>query len=87
MLVPLPLAYSGLLGVDPVVGLYTLTLPLGAYAIFGGSRLFVVGPDAAVVVLAAATVAGVAAVGERLPPRLFAPRGRTLPVRASSFGS
>ena len=67
VLVPLALAYSGILGVDPVVGLYTLPLPLVAYAIFGGSRLFVVGPDAAVVVLAAATVAGVAAEGERLP--------------------
>jgi len=35
-----------------VVGLYRLPLPLGACAIFGGSRLFVVGPDAAVVVFA-----------------------------------
>ncbi len=67
VLVPLALAYSGLLGVDPVVGLYTLPLSLLAYAMFGGSRLFVVGPDAAVVVLAAATVAGVAATGDRLP--------------------
>ena len=67
VLVPLALAYSGILGVDPVVGLYTLPLPLIAYAMFGGSRLFVVGPDAAVVVLSAATVAGVAADGERLP--------------------
>jgi high affinity sulfate transporter 1 len=67
VLVPLALAYSGLLGVDPVVGLYALPLSLVAYAIFGGSRLFVVGPDAAVVVLAAATVAGVAATGDRLP--------------------
>jgi high affinity sulfate transporter 1 len=67
VLVPLALAYAGLLGVDPVVGLYTLPLPLLAYAIFGGSQRFVVGPDAAVVVLAAATVAGVAVAGERLP--------------------
>ena len=67
VLVPLALAYSGILGVDPVVGLYTLPLPLVAYAVFGGSRLFVVGPDAAVVVLSAAAVAGAAAVGERLP--------------------
>jgi len=67
VLVPLALAYSGLLAVDPVVGLYTLPLPLLAYAIFGGSRLCVVGPDAAVLVLTAATVAGVTAVGERLP--------------------
>src|SRR5512137_543612 len=66
VLVPLGLAYSGVLGVDPVIGLYTLPLPLIAYAIFGGSRLFVVGPDAAVVVLASATVTAVAAGGDHL---------------------
>ena len=53
VLVPLALAYSGNLGIDPGVGLYTLPFPLVAYAVFGGSRLFVVGPDAAVVVLSA----------------------------------
>ena len=65
VLVPLGLAYSGILGVDPVIGLYTLPLPLVAYAVFGGSRLFVVGPDAAVVVLASATLTAVAAGGDR----------------------
>ena len=66
VLVPLGLAYSGILGVDPVIGLYTLPLPLVAYAVFGGSRLFVVGPDAAVVVLASATLTAVAATGDRV---------------------
>jgi SulP family sulfate permease len=65
VLVPLGLAYSGILGVDPVIGLYTLPLSLVAYAVFGGSRLFVVGPDAAVVVLASATLTAVAAGGDR----------------------
>ncbi len=66
VLVPLGLAYAGILGVDPVIGLYTLPLPLVAYAVFGRSRLFVVGPDAAVVVLASATLTAVAAGGDRL---------------------
>ncbi|MCU0230248.1 MAG: SulP family inorganic anion transporter [Acidobacteria bacterium] len=66
VLVPLGLAYSGVVGVDPVIGLYTIPLPLVAYAVFGGSRLFVVGPDAAVVVLASATLTAVAAEGDRL---------------------
>lgn len=66
VLVPLGLAYAGILGVDPVIGLYALPLPLVAYAVFGGSRLFVVGPDAAVVVLASATLTAVAAGGDRL---------------------
>jgi len=59
VLVPTALAYAGLVGVDPVVGLYTVPLALLAYAIFGGSRLLVVGPDAAVAVLAGTTVAAV----------------------------
>ena len=66
VLVPLGLAYSRILGVDPLIGLYTLPLPLVAYAVFGGSRLFVVGPDAAVVVLAAATLTAAAAGDDRL---------------------
>ena len=60
VLVPLALAYAGLVGVDPVVGLYTLPLALLAYAIFGGSRLLVIGPDAAVAVLSGAIVVTVA---------------------------
>jgi high affinity sulfate transporter 1 len=59
VLVPTGLAYSVLVGLDPVVGLYTIPLALVAYAVFGGSRLLVVGPDAAVAVLAGATVAAV----------------------------
>jgi high affinity sulfate transporter 1 len=66
VLVPLGLAYARILGVDPVIGLYTVPLPLVAYAVFGGSRLFVVGPDAAVVVLAAATLTAAAAGEDRL---------------------
>ena len=56
VLVPTGLAYAGLVGVEPVVGLYTIPFALIAYAIFGGSRILVVGPDAAVSVLAGATM-------------------------------
>ncbi|MEE8407007.1 MAG: SulP family inorganic anion transporter, partial [Acidimicrobiia bacterium] len=48
VLIPSALAYAGIVGVDPVVGLYTVPLALVAYAVFGGSRLLVVGPDAAI---------------------------------------
>ena len=54
VLVPLALAYAGIIGVEPVVGLYAIPLAVLAYAVFGGSRVFVVGPDGAVAVLAAA---------------------------------
>jgi SulP family sulfate permease len=43
-----------------VVGLYTIPLALLGYAVFGGSRLLAVGPDAAVAVLSAGIVASVA---------------------------
>lgn len=61
VLVPSALAYAGVVGVDPIVGLYTVPLALLGYAVFGGSRLLVVGPDAAISVLAAATIAPVVA--------------------------
>ncbi|MCP4308421.1 MAG: hypothetical protein GY788_26780 [bacterium] len=41
-----------------IIGLYTVPLALVAYAICGGSRLLVVGPDAAISMLAT-TIAGV----------------------------
>jgi SulP family sulfate permease len=60
VLVPLGLAYAEIVGVYPVVGLYTIPLALLGYAVFGGSRLLAVGPDAAVAVLSAGIVASVA---------------------------
>lgn len=60
VLIPSALAYAGIVGVEPIVGLYTVPLALVAYAILGGSRLLVVGPDAAISVLAATTIAAVA---------------------------
>lgn len=60
VLVPTAMAYAGLVGVDPLVGLYTVPAALLAYAILGGSQLLVVGPDAAVAVLSGATIAAVA---------------------------
>lgn len=60
VLVPIALAYGAIAGVEPVVGLYTVPMALFGYAIFGGQRLFVVGPDAAVAVLSGGIVASVA---------------------------
>jgi high affinity sulfate transporter 1 len=65
VLVPLALAYAEIVGVEPVVGLYTIPLALLGYAIFGGSRLLVVGPDAAVAVLSAGVIATVAVGAEQ----------------------
>jgi high affinity sulfate transporter 1 len=53
LLVPEMIAYSGLAGLPPQAGLYTLLATLPAYAIFGTSRhLVVAGTSAAAVLLA-----------------------------------
>ena len=56
VMVPTALAYTGIVGVNPVVGLYTVPLALVAYAVFGTSRSLVVGPDSATALLSAHTV-------------------------------
>lgn len=63
VLVPEAMAYAGIAGVPPIIGLYTIPLPLLAYAVFGTSRIMVVGPDSATALLSAATVATLATRG------------------------
>ena len=64
-IIPLAMAYAGLVGVDPIVGIYTLPLALLGYMVFGGSRFHVTAADAGVSVLAGATVASVV-VGDEI---------------------
>jgi SulP family sulfate permease len=51
MLVPQSMAYAMLAGLPPVIGLYSSTLPLIVYALFGTSRQLAVGPVAMVSLL------------------------------------
>jgi SulP family sulfate permease len=60
VLAPTAMAYSSLVGVSPIIGLYCIPLGLLAYAIFGSSRLMVVGPDATIAVLSGTVIAGFA---------------------------
>ena len=55
--IPAGMAYASLAGVSPVAGLYALLLPAVAYAFLGSSRQLVVGPEGAIAVLVATTVA------------------------------
>jgi SulP family sulfate permease len=48
MLIPQGMAYSMLAGLDPIHGLYAVTIPILMYAIFGTSRQLAVGPVAMV---------------------------------------
>lgn len=45
MLVPVGIAYAVASGLPPINGLYATIVPLIAYAIFGPSRILVLGPD------------------------------------------
>lgn len=57
MLIPQGMAYAMLAGLEPIHGLYAVTVPLLLYAIFGTSRQLAVGPVAMVSLLTAAGIA------------------------------
>src|SRR5690606_8676490 len=61
MLIPQGMAYAMLAGLEPVHGLYAVTVPLLLYAIFGTSRQLAVGPDAIISMLTAAGIASLMA--------------------------
>ena len=47
MLVPVGIAYAAASGLPGIYGLYATIVPLLAYALFGPSRILVLGPDSA----------------------------------------
>ncbi len=64
LLVPQGMAYAELAGLPAVTGLYTTVLCLAAYAVFGPSRILVLGPDSSLAPLIAAAVLPLAVAGE-----------------------
>lgn len=60
LLVPEAMAYAGIAGVPPEVGLVTAPLALVGYAIFGSSRHLFVGPSSTVAIISASVVAPLA---------------------------
>jgi len=56
LLVPQGMAYAELAGLPPITGLYTSILCLIAYALFGPSRILVLGPDSSLGPMIAATI-------------------------------
>jgi high affinity sulfate transporter 1 len=63
VMVPEGMAYSGIVGVPAIMGLYTIIPPLIAYAVLGTSRVLVVGPDTATGLISALTVGAIATQG------------------------
>jgi high affinity sulfate transporter 1 len=56
LLVPQGMAYAELAGLPPITGLYTTILCLVGYAVFGPSRILVLGPDSSLGPMIAATI-------------------------------
>src|SRR5499427_8395758 len=63
VMVPEGMAYAGIVGVPPIMGLYTIVPALLAYALLGTSRRLVVGPDTATGLISALTVGAIATQG------------------------
>lgn len=73
LLIPAGMAYAQAAGLDPVYGLYAASVPLIAYAVFGPSRVLVLGPDSSLTPLILAAV---------LPFVSSDPRGRIVVASA-----
>ena len=56
LLVPQGMAYAELAGLPPITGLYTSILCLIGYAVFGPSKILVLGPDSSLGPMIAATI-------------------------------
>jgi hypothetical protein len=84
MLVPVGIAYAVASGVPGIYGLYATIVPLLAYALFGPSRILVLGPDSS---LAAVILAVVLPLSGGDPGRAvaLAPRWRWSPGWSASW--
>src|SRR3974390_977997 len=63
VMVPEGMAYAGIVGVPPIMGLYTLVPALLPHPVLGTSRQLVVGPDTATGLISAVTVGAIATQG------------------------
>jgi high affinity sulfate transporter 1 len=80
MLVPVGIAYAEASGLPGITGLYATIVPLLAYALFGPSRILVLGPDSA---LAAVVLAVVLPLSGGDPQRALSPGGMMAIVSGS----
>lgn len=59
---PVSIAYAQMMGLSPIIGIYSCVLPMLTYALLGSSRQMIVGPDAAMCTLITAALAPWAAM-------------------------
>jgi len=82
VLVPVGMAYSQAAGLPAIYGLYATIIPLLAYAVFGPSRIMVLGPDSSLAPMIAVVILPLAA-GDPLRAVSLA---SLLAILAGSFG-
>src|SRR6266699_1642030 len=68
--IPAVLGYAKIAGMPLVTGLYTMLLPMAAFAVLGSSRHLVVAADSATAAILAAALTGLAAAGSERYVRL-----------------
>src|SRR6266702_1379912 len=68
--IPEVLGYAKIAGMPLVTGLYTMLLPMAAFAVLGSSRHLVVAADSATAAILAAALTGLAAAGSERYVRL-----------------
>ena len=68
--IPAVLGYAKIAGMPLVTGLYTMLLPMAAFAVLGSSRHLVVAADSATAAILAAALTGLAAAGSERYARL-----------------
>ena len=82
ILVPQGMAYAELAGLPAVTGLYTTIACLIGYAVFGPSRVLVLGPDSSISPLIFAAIFPLMAAGDS-PAKAIALGGHARPARGA----
>ena len=86
IVVPESVAYAGIAGVPPEIGLYVATVPLIVYALVGSSRRVTVGPSATSAAVSAAAIAPLAADAESFVELTVSPRYARLLAATGGHG-
>jgi high affinity sulfate transporter 1 len=82
VLVPVGMGYAEAAGLPAITGLYATIIPLLVYALFGPSRILVLGPDSSLAPVIAATIAPLAAADPNRATELAA----ALALISGTFG-
>ena len=80
------MAYAQLAGLPPITGLYTTILCLVGYALFGPSRVLVLGPDSSLGPMIAATLLPIlGSDGSPARARAAPPAAQQLPAQSGRW--